>query len=78
MTIADAFKSFVKSLAGQEPAGDTVSEVIRDGADKIRNEVIRSGDIQESLVLKSSTAGSVKQFRVTIDDAGTLTTTEIA
>lgn len=31
----------------------------------------------DSILLKSSTANSTKQFRITVDDSGTLTTTEI-
>ena len=31
----------------------------------------------DSMLLKSSTANSTKQFRITVDDSGTLTTTEI-
>ena len=31
----------------------------------------------EELILNSSTEGSTKQFRITVDDSGTLTATEI-
>jgi SMC interacting uncharacterized protein involved in chromosome segregation len=35
MTIVEAFKIFIKSLTGKEPIGNTIDEVIRDGADKV-------------------------------------------
>lgn len=34
-------------------------------------------DLFDSIILKSSTAGSMKKFKLTIDDTGTLTTTDV-
>ena len=34
-------------------------------------------EIPETLILHSSTAGSTKKFKITVDDSGTLTATEI-
>lgn len=36
MTIREAFKLFVKELTGSEPTGETIADVIRDGAAKIK------------------------------------------
>ena len=34
-------------------------------------------EIPETFILHSSTAGSTKKFKITVDDSGTLTATEI-
>ena len=36
---------------------------------------IVNGD--KAIILKSSTAGSTKKFKITVDDSGTLTATEV-
>ena len=44
-----------------------------------KNEIVEEvmSQISESVILKSSTNGSTKKFRITIDDSGTLSTVEI-
>ena len=37
--------------------------------------VMANGD--KEIILASSTAGSTKKFKITVDDAGTLTATEV-
>lgn len=80
MTILQAFKVFIEKLTGHEAIGNDISEVIRDGSNKVVNQktLVKYEDTNnKSFVLKSSTASSNKQFRVTVDDTGTLTATEI-
>ena len=43
--------------------------------DAVRQKVVLEGD--KELILSSSTSGSTKKFRVTVDDSGTLKATEI-
>lgn len=78
MTIADAFKLFVRTLVGKEAVGTTIADVIRDAADKMSTELVSYKDDGKAVILKSSTAGSQKQFKITVEDDGTLTATEVA
>ena len=43
--------------------------------DEVRQKVVLEGD--KEIILSSSTSGSTKKFRVTVDDSGNLTATEI-
>ena len=43
--------------------------------DEVRQKVVLDGD--KEIILSSSTSGSTKKFRVTVDDSGTLKATEI-
>ena len=43
--------------------------------DAVRQKVVLEGD--KEIILSSSTSGSTKKFRVTVDDSGNLTATEI-
>ena len=43
--------------------------------DAVRQKVVLEGD--KEIILSSSTSGSTKKFRVTVDDSGTLKATEI-
>lgn len=45
--------------------------------DKNGNVTIESMPITYGIVVKSSTPDSTKQFKITVDDSGTLTTTEV-
>lgn len=67
MTIANAFKLFFKALTGKEPVGNNIADVIRDGAN----------GMGEGVILKSSTASSKKLFKITVDDTGEITATEV-
>ena len=41
-------------------------------------EVLGNGEaLEPSLILYSSTAGSTKKFKITVDDSGALTATEV-
>lgn len=42
---------------------------------KIENTAVFNGDME--IILASSTADSTKQFRITVDDSGALTATEV-
>lgn len=78
MSIANAFKLFVSALIGKEPVGKNIADVIRDSASKIANKAVMYGDeAGKSIVLKSSTASSVKEFTITVDDSGTITATQV-
>lgn len=80
MTSLQAFKIFIEKLTGHEAIGNNISEVIRDGANKVvdQNSLVKYEDKNnKSFVLKSFTASSDKQFRVTVDDTGMFTATEI-
>lgn len=72
MPIAKAFKLFIKALVGKEPVGDTISQVIRDGA-KCVSEFENN---KKEILLKSSTPESTKIFVITVTDNGTITATE--
>ena len=67
MTIANAFKLFFKAFTGKEPVGNNIADVIRDGAN----------GMGEGVILKSSTASSKKLFKITVDDTGEITATEV-
>ena len=43
--------------------------------DEVRQKVVLEGD--KEIVLSSSTSGSTKKFKITVDDSGTLKATEI-
>lgn len=84
MTIANAFKSFIKSLTGHEPVGNNIAEIINDGSKKVVNlsklntsAIKYENAMNKSFVLKSSTNGSTKQFRISVDDTGAITATVI-
>lgn len=84
MTIAKAFKVFIKSLTGQEPIGNNIADVVNDGAQKVvdisilNNSAIKYEDSsKKSFTLKSSTASSTKEFKITVVDDGTISATEI-
>lgn len=80
MTIVNAFKQFIKKLTGVVPIGNNIAEIISDGASKVsaQSAFVKYEDASnESFVLKSSTASSKKQFRVTVTDDGILAAAEI-
>lgn len=77
MTIADAFKVFIKAVTGKEPAGCNISEVIRDGASKFTDKAVLYADDGKSIILNSSTTDSTKQFKIIVTDDGTVTATEV-
>ena len=51
------------------------SEIIKLEEKYLPDSVVKDGDTE--FILASSTAGSTKKFKVTVDDTGTLTTTEV-
>ena len=56
---------------------DTLFQVQPDGTKSKAFEVLGNGEaVTQAFILYSSTAGSTKKFRVTVDDSGTLTATE--
>lgn len=62
----------VNTLADTEPSGYYTSVYSGEQIDNAVGDVI-SGNI----VIPSSTSGSTKKFRITVDDAGTVTATEV-
>jgi predicted RNase H-like HicB family nuclease len=85
MTVANAFRAFFTALNGVAPTGKTVAEVIQSGTSSVQlnNESALATRVEaleedkDFIVLNSSTAGSVKQFKITVVDNGTITATEI-
>lgn len=56
---------------------DVLFQVQPDGTKSKAFEVLKNGEaVAPALILYSSTAGSTKQFRITVDDSGNLTATE--
>ena len=57
---------------------DTLFQVQPDGTKSKAFEVLGNGEaVTQAFILYSSTAGSTKRFRITVDDSGTLKATEI-
>lgn len=74
MTVANAFREFIKALTGESPAGKTVAQVIQDGASKVS---AKNEEVPKSIILASSTADSTKKFEIKVIDAGTISATEV-
>lgn len=84
MSIKEALKQMFLALTGVLPTGNTIEEVTRNGAKNVVNvktldsfAVKYEDATKKSLVLSSSTASSIKKFRITVTDDGVLTATEI-
>lgn len=43
--------------------------------DEVRQKVVLEGD--KEIILSSSTSGSTKKFKITVDDSGTIKATEV-
>lgn len=84
MNIAKMFKQFIYKLTGKSPKGNTIAEVIKNGSEEVVNitnldksAVKYETADNKSFVINSSTSGSVKKFRITVVDEGTISATEI-
>ena len=56
-------------------AGDLTFTTKNANEDEVRQKVVLEGD--KEIILSSSTSGSTKKFKITVDDSGTLKATEI-
>lgn len=57
---------------------DTLFYVQPNGTESKRFEVLKNGEaVTQALILYSSTSGSTKRFRITVDDSGTVSATEV-
>lgn len=65
MTKVKSLKNLFKKLTGVEVNGETVCEVL----DNINT--------PKEILIKSSTADSVKTFKITVTDDGTISATEV-
>lgn len=66
------------SISGGVGSTDTLFQVAANGAKSKAFDVLGNGEaVAPALILYSSTANSTKKFRITVDDNGTLTATEI-
>lgn len=68
-TVFDAGERIIRKVKDPEQANDAATKGY---ADKI----LTAGN-SDSVVLKSSTPNSTKKFRITVDDAGAITATEV-
>ena len=58
---------------------DTLFQVRPDGTKSKAFDVLGNGEaVAPALILYSSTAGSTKKFKITVDDSGTITATEVS
>ena len=63
--------SFVNRVKGVDDAMSDIS------IDPVQNRVIKKYVDDKEFILKSTTSGSTKKFKITVDDAGTLTAVEV-
>lgn len=71
-------KIFPESYRPGVGTTSTVFEVRPDGRDSKPFDVLGNGEVvAPALILYSSTAGSTKKFRITVDDSGTISATEV-
>lgn len=66
------------SIVGPDGGGTvTVSIFERGTVEKLNEEALPESITLDSILLSSSTEGSKKRFRITVDDSGTITATEV-
>lgn len=71
-------KIFPSTFYSDVGTTSTVFEVRPDGRDSKPFDVLGNGEaVTPALILYSSTSGSTKKFRITVDDSGTLKATEV-
>lgn len=70
MTKVEALKELAKTFGMTNVTGDTVAEVIESMS-------ANYDDAPKELILTSSTPDSVKKFKITVDDTGSVTASEI-
>ena len=68
-------KSLIFSVVGST---DVLFQVRPDGTKSKAFDVLGNGEaVAPALILYSSTANSTKKFRITVDDSGTISATEV-
>ena len=82
VTLITAFRKKVivssSSISGGVGSTDTLFQVAANGAKSKAFDVLGNGEaVTPALILYSSTANSTKKFRITVDDSGALTATEV-
>lgn len=70
MTKVEALKELAKAFGMTDVTGDTVAQVIESMS-------ANYDDAPKELILTSSTPDSVKKFKITVDDTGSVTASEI-
>lgn len=69
---------YSNSISGGVGSTDTLFQVSANGTKSKAFDVLGNGEaVAPALILYSSTAGSTKKFRITVDDSGTLKATEV-
>jgi hypothetical protein len=56
MTVANAFKAFIKALTGEEPTGNTVAEVMENGAKLFADTCSAIPDIETDILTLNGAA----------------------